>query len=812
MSKLELAGTSGGYNIATINENFQKIEDTLNDLVLYRDNPSGESNVMNNHLDMNGFLILNTPSLGGGGDGPGDGTGGDGTDGYSTAIIYAYKRSATFPTETPGAIVYEFSSHNIITPTGPTLGGGWSKGIPEGDDPLYVSIVTASSLNATDSIGSNEWSGAVVLAKDGLDALNNAPLFIYQRTPTNGPPALPSQPCTYTFGVGSLVGLNNGWTTTIPASFNGKYLWVATASAISLTNSDVISNSEWSSASLLAQDGLDGLNGGANGLNNATFYAYKRSPSVPTNNPGDVTYHFASASITTPAGNFLGYEWQKSIPAGTDQLYVCVASASASTVTDTILANEWSAPSALGSNGLSTATLYVYQRTNSLTPPSAPLNPVTYDFGSKMITGLTNNWSAAIPAASGGKYLWVITATAASGSSTDSIPSSEWAAAQILAQDGTNGTNGTNGTSGSNGQRGTATIAYAISGSSWTTSDAQSALISAGYYPPINRDIVTLYNTGNNFSETRFYDSGSWVALTSYVNGNMLVSGTLSANKISGGILDGVQVRFGVGHTPSGKTFEITSAGTTWVDNLFGGSAWFDNVYSPNSDALQSFSQGNSAAIRGTVGSGNTSSTGHGVVGVNNNKGTAGIVGAANNYDFYASGSGTNYGPFTGAHDALLKLTDSPAVGDIVVDVQCVARSTLSNTIFLVETSSHASQKAAVGVFVQSRVLVDEDYPAAFIADRLPDGTLQVSPEYSPCIGKYKVAAVNALGEGQINVCGENGDIEAGDFIVTSNVAGKGMKQDDDILRNTTVARAREGVKFTSPGQIKQIACIYLCG
>ena len=71
---------------------------------------------------------------------------------------------------------------------------------------------------------------------------------------------------------------------------------------------------------------------------------------------------------------------------------------------------------------------------------------------------------------------------------------------------------------------------------------------------------------------------------------------------------------------------------------------------------------------------------------------------------------------------------------------------------------------------------------------------------------------VNGLGEGQVNVCGEAGNIMAGDLIVTSSMPGKGMRQNDDIVRNYTVAKARESVVFDSPSQVKMIACIYLCG
>jgi len=47
---------------------------------------------------------------------------------------------------------------------------------------------------------------------------------------------------------------------------------------------------------------------------------------------------------------------------------------------------------------------------------------------------------------------------------------------------------------------------------------------------------------------------------------------------------------------------------------------------------------------------------------------------------------------------------------------------------------------------------------------------------------------------------------------VASSLAGKGMKQSDDIVRNYTVAKAREGVTFSSATEVKQVACIYMCG
>jgi cytoskeletal protein CcmA (bactofilin family) len=48
---------------------------------------------------------------------------------------------------------------------------------------------------------------------------------------------------------------------------------------------------------------------------------------------------------------------------------------------------------------------------------------------------------------------------------------------------------------------------------------------------------------------------------------------------------------------------------------------------------------------------------------------------------------------------------------------------------------------------------------------------------------------VNSLGEGAMWVANTNGNLVSGDYITTSNVAGYGQRQDDDILHNYTVAK-----------------------
>lgn len=63
MSKIDLDPITSGYNLSKINANFQKIEDELNNKVLYRNSPAGEPNSMSSNLDMNSQSIFNANKI-----------------------------------------------------------------------------------------------------------------------------------------------------------------------------------------------------------------------------------------------------------------------------------------------------------------------------------------------------------------------------------------------------------------------------------------------------------------------------------------------------------------------------------------------------------------------------------------------------------------------------------------------------------------------------------------------------------------------------------------------------------------------------
>lgn len=91
-------------------------------------------------------------------------TGSDGKAGLNVATIYLYQRNTSKPSKPSASVTYTFS-----TGVASGLNNGWRQKIPDGTNPLYVTLATASSNTATDTILSSEWSDVVVMAQNGED-------------------------------------------------------------------------------------------------------------------------------------------------------------------------------------------------------------------------------------------------------------------------------------------------------------------------------------------------------------------------------------------------------------------------------------------------------------------------------------------------------------------------------------------------------------------------------------------------------------------------------------------------------------------
>ena len=145
------------------------------------------------------------------------------------------------------------------------------------------------------------------------------------------------------------------------------------------------------------------------------------------------------------------------------------------------------------------------------------------------------------------------------------------------------------------------------------------------------------------------------------------------------------------------------------------------------------------------------------------------------------------YGTFTGAHETILENEETLLPYGTILTIKSVT----------------SNQKQPEYICAQTTVAKDKAVLGAYNCNMIAD------PEEE----RRSLHQVNALGDGHILVCSEGGNIERGDYICSSNTAGYGMKQDDDLLHNYTVAKASEPVDWSAEAETtKLIACTYHCG
>lgn len=311
------------------------------------------------------------------------------------------------------------------------------------------------------------------------------------------------------------------------------------------------------------------------------------------------------------------------------------------------------------------------------------------------------------------------------------------------------------------------------------------------------------------------------VSTLAAINANLGDVTAGSINTVSSGI--GLQVN--VASRPNAVyTFQnsLTTYGIFSSNVAFGGGTM--EIQSNGGFTGQFLNSSNSAGAFGPFAAINAQNTGSG-----GGHGQVGVSLAGGGYAFrsidggYYDVSGDGYNPFTGRHDGMIAKNETYELGDIVVDRATVHRA-LSDSFTELKPSSGPNQRGAVGVV--AKVYSEWYIPAAFIdkeatqanqVDHVPTpenpaAAIVTRLDIADYQDDYDLVNINAVGEGAINVCGENGNIARGDLIVTSSTPGKGMRQSDDVVRSYTVARAREDMTFSSADEVKMIACIYLCG
>ena len=182
----------------------------------------------------------------------------------------------------------------------------------------------------------------------------------------------------------------------------------------------------------------------------------------------------------------------------------------------------------------------------------------------------------------------------------------------------------------------------------------------------------------------------------------------------------------------------------------------------------------------------------------------------------YASGG---YSPFTGSH--ICYTQDTLKQGELVYAIDGWVLG-VDNSLIHVAKTTKAKDKRVIGVVSYAKdSLMDNISKNPTLCNRTIKNNeeyYELKAEYKLYIeamqaGGFKEVSINSLGEGGLLVCAENGNIEVGDYLVSSNMSGYAMKQDDDILHNYTVAKALEAVDWANEAQTtKMIACTYHAG
>ena len=162
----------------------------------------------------------------------------------------------------------------------------------------------------------------------------------------------------------SVVPINTNGTVTISSSsgtlLSGTSVTQATFDVPIIEND---SGSTIATFKMSITKSLDGSSG-TPGVKSALVYAYQRSSTALTSNPGAVTVNLNNGTISTGT---LANSWEKEIPSGTNPIYVVAASAAGTGSSDNIAANEWSSPVVLSRNGTDADALTVSTSYNSST-------------------------------------------------------------------------------------------------------------------------------------------------------------------------------------------------------------------------------------------------------------------------------------------------------------------------------------------------------------------------------------------------------------------------------------------------------------
>lgn len=756
-----------------------------------------------------------------------------GVDGAS--VDMAFRRGATQPA-TPSA--------SASTPS------GWYAtvdAVPSGADPIWSSVGTRTSPT-----GNWTWQAPIQMqgtdgepGDDGADGLSVATVWLFTRSDLTSPPAVPAGTLTYTFATGQLSGTLDAWSQTVPLA-SGKYLWVTTAAAAGSDATYAIASGTWATPRILATDGetgQEGLRGSLTvyaTLSNLQRYAdrpsslAKWSSGSPTSGNATLADNAARDAVWQTLGNPGSAPNNSHLRLG--DTVTLTNSAGTATATGYWGGASWLDPGTvidgnLLVNGSVTAEsinswgLSIYTPTGVLVL-DASRRLQRSDLTDLGVLAALNSLALGDPQLTGFGALagqnTVNLGSQVTGALAHGNVSGLGALALLNVVDlNTQTTGALNGlTQVTN--LGTLAYANAIAANQIGAGTLSAGVVYAGDISA--GQVIAGTFTGLTFRTTAS-TSGQQVVISAATNDIQVRAGGIVRLTLGGAggsgylfVNKGPELTPGIyvqGTAGAAGIYSTMSGGTEAIGgNASGGAIGVAGRSSGTGPGVRATNSNNGVAMDAQATSSSSGHTqNHGMRGQNTRLGSSGLVGATTGHAFYSEAGG--YGPFTGSHDALVPNGEVSSLqpGDIVVDGSLIDAQGVDDVLQLAELSDAEGQAGAIGVV--SRVLgpLEDFRPAACIVGMDPEsGQPYMSAAWVAHASTHTLIAVNALGEGQIAVCGRGGDLARGDLIICSDMPGKGQKQPDDVIRSRTVARARVAVTFSHPDEVRLVPCIYLCG
>ena len=368
------------------------------------------------------------------------------------------------------------------TPTRPSAG---TRAIPTGWVDLSASLTGVGLAWVSIGhrpVGSATWTWSVPNRVEGLDGRDGIGIeFIYATTSSNSAPSSPNNNWGYDRP-------RSPWNDGVPSNYNDSnpYLWISTRITIGQPTAGDAIVGAWASPALLSRFGQD-----AAGYE--FIYAITASETAPSNPRNTWGYDrpsspwFDDPPSTTASKPYLWRAQRATIgtPAAGDSVTA-----------------SWTSPKIVGRPGAGgSGAQFIFRRTATA---SAPNTPPSSSSQRKNDSYVPTSWTnSPVGFDDTNLYEWVSSRTGKSG---------DWSVFSIPALWAT-----------STAARGPIPFFRAISGSSWSNSEANSATTGNN----VTGDRVTLYNSTAKWTATRVWNGSRWITIGKWIDGNLIVEGSV---------------------------------------------------------------------------------------------------------------------------------------------------------------------------------------------------------------------------------------------------------------------------------------------